>query len=565
MSQTAPTASGTLASTPFAHLLVYALDRHLTGSLVLEQATREKHAVQLLRGAPTAARTATPVAPLGELTIERGLLTSERLGPAIELARHGGRRLGEVLLEWGAVTPEQLGELLEEQVARRVESLAMLPGDTRYGYYDGATFLANAGGPEAPCSPLALAWRALKCSPPADRIAEMLAKLGSTPLHFQADAPLSGFDFDADERAFVEVLAAKPQALAELVARDLVDSGRAEQLVYLFVALRYFDIGSGARPVGAEQRPSALPDARTTGARPFAADPRATGGRSAAVLAPGGASADPPQALEPAAPVDNDFRRDLRARAEATQASYYDLLGVPPEAAPPSIAAAYFQLAKRWHPDRLGPEYADVRELATKIFARMSEAHQVLADPERRRQYDELLSHGEGAAEEQEEVQKIVRAATNFQKAQVLLKRNNLAGAEEAARAALTDAPDQADHIAMVAWLESNKPNADVEHLLKELDRAARLEQANLRVRWFRGQLLKRLGRARRALEDFRYIVDQDPRNVDAQREIRLYDMQRTGGRAKSDPPVGRSSEPGRPKQDSTSEKGGLLGRLFKR
>ena len=61
------------------------------------------------------------------------------------------------------------------------------------------------------------------------------------------------------------------------------------------------------------------------------------------------------------------------------------------------------------------------------------------------------------------------------------------------------------------------------------LNECVRKEEMNLRVRWYRGQILKRLGHERRALEDFRAIVERDPRNVDAQRELRLHDMQRWG------------------------------------
>jgi hypothetical protein len=39
------TATGNLQATPFGHLLVYLLDRGLTGSLVLEEPNGEKHAV----------------------------------------------------------------------------------------------------------------------------------------------------------------------------------------------------------------------------------------------------------------------------------------------------------------------------------------------------------------------------------------------------------------------------------------------------------------------------------------------------------------------------------------
>jgi curved DNA-binding protein CbpA len=547
MSQTAPTASGTLATTPLAHLLVYGLDRRLTGSLVVEEPTHEKHALQLLQGAPVAAATSKPVALLGELCVERGVIARERLDPALELSRESAQPLGQVLIGWGVFQEARLQSLLREQLARRVEYLASLPAESRYGYYDGADFLARAGRPDSPPAPHALVWRAVKQSADEARIAEVLARVEGVPLRFHADAPLAGFEFEAAEQALLDVLAAKPQPVTELLARQLLDVGRARKLVYLFLVLRYLDTGTGARPVGAVVRGSILP--AQPGALPQAAAP-----------SPVPAAPSPP-------PADDDFRRELRARAEGSSDSYYDVLGVPTDAPAAAIGAAYFQLAKRWHPDRLGPDYADVRDLATKIFTRMSEAHQVLSDPERRRQYDELVKTGEGAAEEQEQVQKILRAATNFQKAQVLLRRNNMAAAEEAARAALADAPDQADHIAMVAWIEASKPNADQEAQLKELNRAVSLEQANLRVRWFRGQVLKRLGKERQAVEDFRFIVENDARHVDAQREIRLFEMKRTQGQqGKSDPPGGgaRASEHPR-KGETTPEKGGLLGRLFKR
>jgi curved DNA-binding protein CbpA len=555
MSQPAPTASGTLAATPLPQLLIYALEHRLTGSFVLEGASREKHALQLTEGAVVAARTAAPVALLGELVTERKVLSRERVEAAVRLARDGDRRLGEVLLEWGVLDDAKLDALLKEQVARRVERIAALPPETRYGYYEGAAFLARAGGPATPCSPPALILRAVQAAPGVPHLADALARLGDAPLRFHPDAPLSALDLGPKERAVVDVLAAKPQSLSELAGRGLCEPERLERLLYVLVALRHLDTGSPSAPVGALPRsvtpppsrePSKVPPVRQT------APPRS--------LAP---AAGPTTGLDP-----EPLRRELVALAEASHASYYEVLGVPVEAPAAAIAAAYFQLAKRFHPDRLAPEHAELRELATKVFARMSEAHQMLSDPERRAQYDELVKKGEGAAEEQAEVQRLVRAATSFQKAQVLLKRNNLAGAEEAARAALADAPNEADHIAIVAWLDAQKANADHAALLKELDRAVQMEQHNTRVRWLRGQLLKRMGKARRALDDFRFVVDRDPRHVDAQREIRLYEIARAQGKPSSEPPARKASPSGHAaarSQPAGPGKGGLFGRLFKR
>jgi len=215
----------------------------------------------------------------------------------------------------------------------------------------------------------------------------------------------------------------------------------------------------------------------------------------------------------------------------------------------------------------LTPENAGLRDVVVRIFARIGEAYQVLADADRRREYDASLGGDEESAEEQEQVQRLLRASTNFQKAQVLLKRNNLPAAEEAARLAVTDAPEEADHFALVAWLAAMKPDADLRQQLKEVDRAVKAEPANLRVRWYRGQLLKRLGKERQALEDFRMIVEKDPRHVDAQREIRLYDLSRGQKKTASDAPPGtRTSDPAtRAQAQRAGDKGGFFGKLFKK
>ncbi|HEY3493066.1 MAG TPA: DnaJ domain-containing protein [Polyangiaceae bacterium] len=545
MSQPAPTASGTLASTPLANLLIYALDRKLTGSLVFEEPSGAKHAVYFARGAPALVGLSVAVAPLGELGVEAGVVPRERLEAALAAGREQKQKLGRILIEWGLLDEARLELLLQDQISRRVRRLALLPRESAYGYYAGVNFLESMGGPAAPCPPLPLIWRVLKASGDPAKTREIVQRLGNSELRFHTDAPLRAFEFDGPERAFVEVLSAKPQRLEELRGRGLLDPDHADALVCLLALLRQFDTGSDVLPMGAEPRASHVPAMRQS-SLPRSPEP------SRPSLGPSPSPSTPPA-------EDNEFRRELKARAAATGQSYYELLGVATDAPAPAIASAYFQLAKKWHPDKIGPDNADLRDLAERVFARMSEANQVLADPERRSQYDELLKSGEGAAEEQEQVQRVVRAATNFQKAQVLLKRNNLAGAEEAARAALADAPDEADHIALVAWLDANKPGADLASAFRTIDRAAKSEMANLRIRWYRGQLLKRLGRGNAAMEDFRFIVEKDPRNVDAQREIRLQELNR--GR-KSEIP---GATPARGSVPAEPPKTGILGKFFKK
>ena len=68
---------------------------------------------------------------------------------------------------------------------------------------------------------------------------------------------------------------------------------------------------------------------------------------------------------------------------------HYAELGVAPDATPAEIASAYRALAKAFHPDARPTDPA-----AADRFKRVSAAYRVLADVERRRDYDDRRAHG---------------------------------------------------------------------------------------------------------------------------------------------------------------------------
>jgi DnaJ-class molecular chaperone len=78
---------------------------------------------------------------------------------------------------------------------------------------------------------------------------------------------------------------------------------------------------------------------------------------------------------------------------------YYQVLGVPKNAAEKDIKSAYRRLARKWHPDANPNNQKEAEEK----FKDIQEAYEVLGDPEKRRKYDALGSDWQRAAQQAEQ------------------------------------------------------------------------------------------------------------------------------------------------------------------
>ncbi len=709
MSKPTATASGTLESTPLANLLVYAVDKRLTGTMIFEPPGGGRSALYFHEGAPAKAKTSDPVVHLGRLLLELGAIGEDDFNRTLARCAKERRLHGQILVEEEVIDQAILDDALREQLMRKVLWLFTLPPATVYAFYEGHNFLEKYGAPElVTLEPLSLIWRGVRNHEDARRIEATLARVAGRDLRLHAQAQLSRFCFASRDWGVLDVIRGRPQPLAQLLASGVSDDVTIKRMVYALAITRSLDLGAGTRPVGIQAgAPASSNRARQTGkatrprpvsppkaanrsspqaapppppvrsspqaapppeevsirdratpvaeppprrsspvaapppqrSSPVAAPPPVRSSpvaapppqRSSPVAAPSravaaaaapqplppiGTPATPPSAPsavrrapptrpsdpapssvrtlrsvtpdpgqdrhsglpsitmppshptnptpEPAAdrssipPTTDVVLLEIRERAEkAPSQNYYQLLGVGQGSATAQISAAFFKLAKRFHPDRLGIDDAEVKAQAVSLFARMNEAHQVLTDDERRAEYDAVLDEGGGTAEEQEQVQAVVRAITEFQKAEVFYKKGQMDLAEAAAKSAMQDDPEQADYVALYATVAAQRRgDGRMDDLIDLLDGAIRRDPKTERARFARGQIYKRMNRNDLAIKDFRWVAQQNPRNLEATREVRLYNM-RKGGPSSQRPSAGPKSG----KEGSS----GFFGKFFKR
>jgi tetratricopeptide (TPR) repeat protein len=312
---------------------------------------------------------------------------------------------------------------------------------------------------------------------------------------------------------------------------EIATASPAEALIVLRLAVLLGDLGllsfgssrkaapappAVPKPPAAATAPAAQPPPAATQA-PKAAAPRPAAPAQRAAPKPPAAPAPAAQrapALDPAA---------LEARRAALAgADHFAVLGVKRDAQGAQIKAAYFQLAKVYHPDAVPTDVTpEVRQLCADLFAKVSEAWSVLGDDGSRAAYLDELSGGGGAAVD---VMNIFQAESVFQEGTVLVKGRRYEEALRKFGQAMALNADEAEFGMWKAWCEflladdkkrSLAPAASA--IEAELKRNPRCAQGYL----FLGQMAKLAGDAALAEKQLRRGLQVAPDHAELQRELK--------------------------------------------
>jgi tetratricopeptide (TPR) repeat protein len=471
---------GSLFETPLPRLLVGLHRDGFTGQLTLASESLSRR-FDWRAGRPVGVHSRLPAESLIEIAAQSGALDAAQKTRVKDTMRERGCSELQALAALGGVQPRALLLALAEQLRRAL--LASL--GWRSGSFSFEVRAAAGAAPALPFDFLALLFEGTAAS---WRPHEVLGALGTQATRyptFAAEARAPWIPAEGPARALLGALDGRTAAYALLQAHPEPECAAALWLLADLGALAWADApaAEGAAPAAEPAREGPRIEIVVRGREAASTD--AAAARVERKGAAGGGTAD-------------TLRReieDLHARFRTL--SLWELLSVARDASAKEVRRAYLNAAKRLHPDRLAQlDLLDLKEAANEVFAEIARAHEVLSDPEKRKQYESSLG-----AESETDAQRVAEAEASYVRGEQLMRAGNFRGALEFLERAVALWPDEADYQAALGWSLHRKTPPESARALEHFERAYALgtEQA---VWWLRGSLVaKSLGNEKRAAE----------------------------------------------------------------
>jgi DNA-binding response OmpR family regulator/tetratricopeptide (TPR) repeat protein len=496
--------AGTLKRTPLARVLQRIYATRASGSLLLLRDNTKK-IVFFSDGYPFSVRSNLLGECLGQILLEKKLITGEALSASVARMQKEKRQQGQILIEMGALSPYNLQRALVDQVeAKLLEVFAWADG--KFMFKASEEMPAGATRLERP--PAALILEGIRRHYDEARQEAVLSRYEGQYIALSSDPMLrlQEMTADATEQAFIRDLDGARQT-GSILSNAKIPTAKARLLLV------------------------ALSEAGMIQAR------EATSRRRAAV-APNAAAASPAPAVERQPAPLGSGELSMMLQMARTQDHFWSL-GVGRDASTTEIDRAYEALARSFHADRyrLAPE--DDRRMAQEIFDSLAEAHRVLHDPALRRTYTTKLGRESDEASEPPSAANAApvsapsRAATPPPSgaAQALyevglehLRARRHHEAVEVLRQAARLVPNEADYRAALGWALFRQAPADARAAraaIAELRRATQIDERHRSAAQHLADIYAQTGQPEAAIMELERLLALDPEAVELADELR--------------------------------------------
>lgn len=476
---------GNLSETAFPRILHNLYSLRATGLLHLENNNLKK-VVYIRNGYPIFVRSNLVREFLGQMLVRTGLLSDEVLAESLEASKQSKQRHGTALIEMGLLKPQQLNDALRTQVLDKLLDIFSWP-EGKYRFVQAREF--KQGVTSIDLSPANLILQGLRDHANRDQVLKILEPHLEHYLQ-QAENPLYRFQeiqLSVNEQRILASCQGN-ETLSEVLKRHLLSRKEAEPLLAALLTTGILV----ARMESEEAKEDVVCD-----------ETELTRARR------------------------ESFLKDY---AWMMEQDYFTLLGVSESDSREQVRKSYYNMVKKYHPDRFFEQDAlpDLKDKVNALFQHISDAHETLSDTKAKALY---LDDRQGDKKTSTtSLEKILQAETAFQKGIVLFRVKKYDQAQKAFAEALAISPSEAEYLMYQAWCayKFNPKATDViinarKNLLRAIELNPKLSLAHL----FLGYVCKDEGNNKEALRRFEKAIQCNPNCTEALREIRLMGMRK--------------------------------------
>jgi tetratricopeptide (TPR) repeat protein len=578
--------SGKLADGPLPTILHSLFVAKATGLVKLE--TRMgAHALYLREGYPVSVTLPGSVELIGKVLVEMGFLDDATYRKSVAQPPPAGKRYGDYLLENRLVTPDQMRLALKAQVRRKLHRLFFL-NDGSWVFQSGEHNQGLQGTESLRVHPYRAIYHGVRSSWPADQLQGALFLLEGKAIKAKISAEEAArYGLGPEDGRAAELLRKGYWTVGDLVEGAGIPAQPVHALVYSLYITDALDIqlahavprlkrkadapppavsnppanpaessGTWRLPSGSFSVPQPITGSSFTVPQPVTPKNILRPGAPPVMTPVGGHTPPQGQARSPSGSypqtsgrspsgtsypqlpgggIDVDaVRRQIEVKSKVVEAeTLFEVLGLELTATREQVKTAYFEAARRFHPDRLtslGLE--SMRTEVEKVFRRVSEAYSTLYDDGTRETYRQELAKPRSGqdADAHAKAMKMLEAEMAFRRGEILMRKNDFAGALIELEAAMAANPTEGEHVAYLTWAKlclGQLTHADARPRFQE---AVKLSPKCARGYYFLGQCWKHDNDIDKAYNSFKKAHDLDPRMLDAEREMRLINMRKEKG-----------------------------------
>ncbi len=410
---------------------------------------------------------------------------------------------------------------------------------TPYAFY--SEDLTGEGALTGHLDPLALVAASQRGGMRDEVVERVLDSLRGKLLRVKQGTDLARFGFIPLEKVFLETLRAGPVDVDSAI-RVAPSQKVARRVLYVMTLASAIDAYEDELPGLSDSPPEPVPG---TSAAPLPPPPRAPSMPSAAHAAASG------PVLKPSglSPEHSTLWDEAVTYASVIDGqNYFEMLEVPQSAGAEDIRTAYFTKVKKWHPDRLPTELTPIRDKVETIFGHLAEAERTLSDMDSRKDYLKAVQGGGGTPASDRQLSTVLTAAMEFQKVEVLMRRKDYTQAEQIVRSLIADVPDEPDyHGALAAILWRQRGTDAIDEATASIETALGMNPNHERSLMTKALIYLRQELPEEAMPLLEKVLDANPKNMDAERQLRVLRM-RGGGKGRKS---SKSSKAGKDKKGS--------------